>query len=193
MEFAIGVYGRRPKKKVAENGDGGRMRDWLEWLRVVPWGIHDHLVYLKRTYPEIPPIYITENGVSDKNNCNLMPLQACHDTTRVRYHQDHLANVLKAIRKDKVNVRGYLVWSWCDNFEWTEGYTIRFGIIYIDFKNNLTRYPKDSTVWFAKFLKSKKKKSPFPPHSWIWFMSNKRQLEDNGENETQKWLKVAKA
>ncbi|KAG8379125.1 hypothetical protein BUALT_Bualt07G0055600 [Buddleja alternifolia] len=158
------------------------------WLTVVPWGIYEHLVYLKHTYPEIPPIYITENGCSDKNDSNLTALQACDDTTRLKYHQDHLFNILKAIKHDNVDVRGYFVWSWCDNFEWAEGYTSRFGITYIDYMNNLTRYPKTSAKWLAHFLKSKKKSNwprPLPlPHS------KKRQSESNAENETEKRLKA---
>ncbi|KAI3454619.1 hypothetical protein Pfo_011282 [Paulownia fortunei] len=67
------------------------------WLTIVPWGIYEHLVYLKDTYKDLPPIYITENGVSDKNDFKLTAREACIDTTRVKYHQDHLANILKAI------------------------------------------------------------------------------------------------
>ncbi|KAK6148518.1 hypothetical protein DH2020_019430 [Rehmannia glutinosa] len=120
-------------------------------------------------------------GVSDKNEYKLTAREACQDTRRTRYHQDHLANVLKAIENDKVNIKGYFVWSWCDNFEWAEGYTARFGINYIDFVNNLTRYPKNSAVWFCKFLKSRKK---------LLSLSKKRQAEDNSENGTDKRSKA---
>ncbi|KAL0289666.1 UNVERIFIED_CONTAM: Beta-D-glucopyranosyl abscisate beta-glucosidase, partial [Sesamum angustifolium] len=58
--------------------------------------------------------------------------------------------------KEQVIVEGYFAWSWCDNFEWKEGYKVRFGIIYVDFNNNQTRYPKLSAMWFAKFLKARK-------------------------------------
>ncbi|KAK4437132.1 Raucaffricine-O-beta-D-glucosidase [Sesamum alatum] len=71
----------------------------LSWLWVVPKGLYDHLVYLKKTYnQDMPPLYITENGVADKNNCALTAKQACVDTIRAQYHQEHLAYLLKAIK-----------------------------------------------------------------------------------------------
>ena len=51
-----------------------------------------------------------------------------------------------------VDVRGYFAWSFLDNFEWESGYTIRFGITYVDYKNGLTRYLKSSAFWFKNFL-----------------------------------------
>ncbi|PIN18501.1 Raucaffricine beta-glucosidase [Handroanthus impetiginosus] len=168
------------------------------WLKIVPWGIYEHLVYLKKTYPELPPIYITENGtiyavlvciriyfpfqgVSDKNDFKLTAKEACVDSTRTKYHQDHLAYILKAIKEAKVDVRGYFIWSWCDNFEWVEGYKVRFGITYIDFMNNQTRYPKESAVWFAQFLKGRKKIIP---------LSTKRQIEGDSESVPEKRSKA---
>lgn len=101
--------------------------------------------------------------------------------------------MLRIFRDEHVNVKGYFVWTWCDNFEWAEGYTIRFGLVYVDFMNNLTRYPKNSAAWFAKFLKSNRK----PPFSWLpWWLqpfSAKRSVEDNGGNEPDKRLKVVEA
>ncbi|KAJ0717472.1 putative beta-glucosidase [Helianthus annuus] len=51
-----------------------------------------------------------------------------------------------------VNVTGYFVWSFMDSFEWSSGYNLRFGMIYVDYKDDLQRYPKKSAVWFRKFL-----------------------------------------
>ena len=52
----------------------------------------------------------------------------------------------------RINVKGYYVWSFLDDFEWESGYTYRFGINYIDYKNGLTRYMKHTALWFKKFL-----------------------------------------
>lgn len=52
-----------------------------------------------------------------------------------------------------MDVRGYFAWTLLDNFEWADGYTVRFGINYVDFDNGLKRYPKHSAHWFKKFLK----------------------------------------
>ncbi|KAK4388699.1 Oleuropein beta-glucosidase [Sesamum angolense] len=122
----------------------------------IPWGIYKLLKHTKETYKNLPPIYITENGVDERSNHKHTAQQACDDTMRVNYYQQHLAYVRKAI-DEHVDVRGFFAWSWCDNFEWTEGYSVRFGIMYVDFKNDLRRYPKKSALWFSKFLKGKKK------------------------------------
>lgn len=56
-------------------------------------------------------------------------------------------------RQDECDIRGYFVWSLLDNWEWNMGYTVRFGLYYVDYKNNLTRIPKDSVQWFKRFLR----------------------------------------
>lgn len=57
-------------------------------------------------------------------------------------------------RNDGCNVRGYFAWSLLDNWEWAAGYTSRFGLYFVDYKDNLKRYPKDSVTWFKQFLTS---------------------------------------
>lgn len=53
--------------------------------------------------------------------------------------------------RNGADVRGYFVWSLMDNFEWTDGYGTRFGLLYVDFQT-LERRPKLSAQWFASFL-----------------------------------------
>lgn len=48
------------------------------------------------------------------------------------------------------------MWSLLDNWEWNSGYTVRFGIYYVDYKNNLTRVPKASARWFRTLLDSER-------------------------------------
>ena len=52
-----------------------------------------------------------------------------------------------------VNLQGYFAWSLMDNFEWADGYGVRFGMIYVDYNNNQKRYPKDSIYWYSDYIK----------------------------------------
>jgi len=95
------------------------------------------------------PIEITENGAA----YNVMPDEHghVHDRKRIVWLQKHLAELSRAIR-DGVPVRAYHCWSLLDNFEWAEGYTQRFGLVYVDFKNRQQRTVKDSGKWYAKVI-----------------------------------------
>ncbi|KAK4855918.1 hypothetical protein QYF36_012288 [Acer negundo] len=113
-------------------------------------GIKQLMLYVRDKYKN-PPIYITENGIAEANNDSLPIGEARKDSMRIRYYHGHLSSILEAI-KEGVNVKGYYAWSFFDDFEWDAGYTVRFGIIYVDFKNNLKRYLKYSAYWFQRFL-----------------------------------------
>ncbi|WP_164842618.1 glycoside hydrolase family 1 protein [Actinoplanes solisilvae] len=83
------------------------------------------------------PLYVTENGIATTD-----------DTERVAYLHSHLAAVAQALAEG-VDVRGYLHWSAFDNFEWSEGYRPRFGLIAVD-RTDFTRHPKPSAHAFAR-------------------------------------------
>lgn len=51
-----------------------------------------------------------------------------------------------------VNVKGYFAWSLLDNFEWDSGSSLRFGLVFVDFKDGQKRHPKLSAEWFKNFL-----------------------------------------
>ncbi|CAA0818731.1 Beta-glucosidase 16 [Striga hermonthica] len=130
-----------------------------EWLYFVPIGIYDLLTYAKRKYND-PVIYITENGCSEKNVKNLPIHLLLADDFRIKYHQEHLAYLKLAIDTARVNVKGYVVWSILDNYEWAAGYTVRFGMYFVDYLNGLNRYPKKSAIWYMNFLNKKKLMGP---------------------------------
>ncbi|KAH9328568.1 hypothetical protein KI387_000676, partial [Taxus chinensis] len=119
----------------------------------VPFGVEKILDYIKTRYSN-PPIFISENGFGNQWNANLPFLQMLNDTFRVDYIEDTLKYIAKAIRKG-ADVRGYFVWSLLDNFEWTSGYTSKFGLYYVNYTNGLQRYPKFSAHWYGNFLKGK--------------------------------------
>ncbi|XP_008775422.3 beta-glucosidase 12-like [Phoenix dactylifera] len=136
---------------VVRNGQLIGPRAASDWLNIYPRGIRDLLLYTKARYNN-PIIYITENGVSEFNNGTLSLEEALKDNTRVEFYRHHLLYVQRAIREG-ADVRGYFAWSLLDNFEWVDGYTVRFGINYVDYKDGLKRYPKSSALWFGSFLK----------------------------------------
>ncbi|KAI3846236.1 hypothetical protein MKX03_002802 [Papaver bracteatum] len=122
------------------------------WLHVYPQGMKSLLHYTKRKYKN-PIIYITENGISEKNDPTLSLKEALKDDLRITYDHSHLYQVQRAI-KEGVDVRGYFAWSLIDNFKWNAGYTVRFGINFVDYKDGLLRrYPKSSSLWFKNFLR----------------------------------------
>lgn len=125
-----------------------------------------------------PMIYVTENGVSEKMLCT----DLCDDW-RMKYYKDYINEMLKGkticstcditikffrsdrLRssvlfylpaiKDGVNVKGYTAWSFLDNFEWDEGFSERFGLFYVDFRNkNKPRYPKASVQFYKRLISS---------------------------------------
>ncbi|KAL5567252.1 hypothetical protein UlMin_030416 [Ulmus minor] len=122
-----------------------------DWLSVYPEGFYNILLYTKNKYHN-PLIYITENGIDEFNNPKLSLKEALIDKQRVDYYYRHLSYLKKAI-KDGVDVKGYFAWSLLDNFEWGSGYTVRFGINFVDYENGQKRYPKLSAHWFKNFLK----------------------------------------
>lgn len=115
---------------------------------ITPEVMHYGVVNLYRRYGV--PVYITENGLSCNDAISLDG--QVHDPGRIDFLRRYLAELAKAIREG-VPVRGYLHWSFLDNFEWTSGYDERFGLIYVDYPT-LRRVPKDSAHWFGQVIDS---------------------------------------
>ena len=118
----------------------------VPWLQTYPEGFRSLLGYLWKTYNV--PIFVTENGFAVKDENKLSPADAVNDKDRVEYYRGYTRALLEAINLDGVDVRSYFAWSFLDNFEWTEGYQVRFGVTYVDY-NTQERFPKES----SKFLK----------------------------------------
>ncbi|KAM6567652.1 hypothetical protein CsatA_026780 [Cannabis sativa] len=116
------------------------------WLYSYPKGMENIVMYTVKKFNN-PVIYITENGYSELNTGKFSK----HDNNRIKYFVDHLSSLQRAIKRG-ANVKGYFAWSLLDNFEWADGYTIRFGIVYVDYNHGLTRRLKDSATWFKQLL-----------------------------------------
>eukprot|EP00897_Mesotaenium_endlicherianum_P009488 jgi/Mesen1/8568/ME000497S07982 len=125
------------------------------WLYVVPKSIHDIVIYLSQRYRNFP-LFITENGVSDSGDTSVPLATSLCDAQRVNFYKNYLTWLARAI-KEGANVQGYFAWSLLDNFEWSQGFTQRFGIIYVNFTDPARpRYPKASALWWKKFLHPRK-------------------------------------
>lgn len=114
---------------------------------VEPRGLTDILVRLRDEYTKVP-LYVTENGAAQHDYRG--PDGAVHDPGRVAYLQSHIGAVRDAIDQG-VDVRGYFVWSLMDNYEWSLGYSMRFGITWVDYPTG-ERVPKDSYRWYQKVI-----------------------------------------
>ncbi|CAL1372624.1 unnamed protein product [Linum trigynum] len=131
------------------NGFPMGKRGDLGWQYVYPQGMEKMVTYFKDRYNNVPMI-ISENGYGEMNSPMLTTGDFLNDVRRVEYMSGYLESLMAAIRKG-ADVRGYYAWSLLDNFEWTNGYTQRFGICHVDYVT-LKRTPKLSAKWFKGFI-----------------------------------------
>ncbi|MRS05188.1 glycosyl hydrolase family protein, partial [bacterium] len=115
---------------------------------IYPQGLFDLLQKVNDTYHPAK-ILITENGAS----YSYAPdnFGKIEDPKRIEYIDMHLQVIARAIQAG-IPVKGYFVWSFMDNFEWTHGYSQRFGLVYVDYKTQ-KRTPKTSAYWYGKVIK----------------------------------------
>ncbi|WP_028225122.1 GH1 family beta-glucosidase [Paraburkholderia ferrariae] len=130
----------------------GVERTQMGW-EVYPDGLRDLLIGFHREYPDLPPLYITENGMA--SNDRVIDGEV-DDRQRIAFLKRHLAAVDAAI-KAGVDVRGYFVWSLLDNFEWAFGYERRFGVVHVDYDTQ-RRTPKRSAERLARFIASRRER-----------------------------------
>lgn len=116
------------------------------------WEVHPDSFYrlLNRLHFEyrMPQIFITENGCSypegpDENG-------RVHDQRRINYLHSHIHAMRRAMQNG-APIAGYLQWSLMDNYEWAEGYSQRFGMVYVDYATQ-QRFPKDSALWYHDLI-----------------------------------------
>jgi beta-glucosidase len=126
----------------------GHPRSGVGWQPITP----DAHYYGPRFFHERYglPLFITESGLSTRDQVFLDG--KVHDTQRVDYLHRVLLELRRAIAEG-VPVRGYMAWSLLDNFEWHEGYSQRFGLVYVDYRSQ-RRIPKDSFHWYRQVIAS---------------------------------------
>jgi len=133
---------------------GAALEEYGEERTDMGWGIDAEGLYLTlrdlgNQYPSLP-IYVTESGASFPD---IVEDGKVHDQRRIHYLAQHLEQTLQA-RATGVDVRGYFVWSLMDNFEWTKGYSNRFGLYYVDYSTQ-KRIAKDSARWYQQVISSR--------------------------------------
>jgi beta-glucosidase len=137
---------------VRANGVWQRHHTYTEtgW-EVYPQGLADALLSVKRLYGDIP-LYVTENGAAFYDPPAAGP-DGIQDPLRVDYLREHLRVVHRLI-SDGLDLRGYFAWSLLDNFEWSLGYSKRFGIVHVDYATQ-RRTPKASARFYAEVIRTK--------------------------------------
>ena len=144
-------------------------------------------------YPDLPPVFITEGGASFEDvvvqpvgaNQRIIPderrlrtlgladqardvVRRLADGRRLRYLADHIGTALEATRPggaaEAIDLRGYYVWSFMDNFEWSAGYKQPFGLVHVDFDTQV-RTPKASYYWLQEVIAARSAASAGEPGS----------------------------
>ncbi|MCC6682940.1 MAG: beta-glucosidase [Phycisphaeraceae bacterium] len=143
--YPTGNGGMAEDQRVMLSDDPSWTKTAMNW-NVVPWGCSKLLYWIDRRYGH-PPIYITENGSAwheDSRNTQI------NDSERISYLRDYIGACAEAIHSG-VDLRGYFAWSLMDNFEWTRGYNMKYGLFRLD-PHTLERQPKSSADFYAKLI-----------------------------------------
>jgi beta-glucosidase len=127
---AIRVEFRAPPGARGDNG----------WA-IAPEGLERALRDTAARLPGVP-LVVTENGLAD-----------ARDDRRPAFVRDHLASLDRALHDGALDVRGYYHWSLTDNFEWLEGYRMRFGLVAIRYDEGLAREPRPSARVYADAIR----------------------------------------
>ncbi|ESO98170.1 hypothetical protein LOTGIDRAFT_239074 [Lottia gigantea] len=119
--------------------------DTTYYGQAAPSGLRKMLNWIKKKYNNIN-VYITENGASDTTG-------TIQDEYRIGYMRNYTNEALKAITLDSCNLKGYMVWSLMDNFEWTSGFSVKYGLYHVDFTNpDRPRSAKSSVTFYKKLI-----------------------------------------
>jgi beta-glucosidase len=119
------------------------------------WEVHPEsltrvLLWVKQRYGNIP-LYITENGAAFQDPPTA-PRGGIDDPLRVEYYRQHLRAAHAALQAG-VDLRGYFAWSLLDNYEWSSGYSKRFGLVHVDFETQ-SRTPKSSARFYTEVIRT---------------------------------------
>jgi beta-galactosidase len=90
------------------------------------------------------PLYITEHGIADEQ-----------DKLRSKFIKDHLKLLEEVVNQKKIDLRGYFHWALTDNYEWAEGFKMKFGLFSVD-KTTKQRNMRKSALTLKKIINERK-------------------------------------
>ena len=126
-------------KTIYRDPDAAEAITEIGWT-IDPHGFHEILTEAARRYAM--PIYVLENGTCDS---------AADDVTRQKYLVEHVRELWLAMQ-DGADIRSYMQWSLIDNFEWTEGFDARFGLVAVDYEHGFQRTPRPSAALYGEII-----------------------------------------
>lgn len=145
VEVAVGSDGKAFQKLPRSSG---YPCSTVDWLVMTPEALYWGPKFFYERYKK--PIMITENGMC---NTDWVSLDGkVHDPQRIDFLHRYL-RLLKQAAVEGVPVDGYFIWTLTDNFEWAEGYSKRYGLVYVDFESQ-KRVLKDSAYWYRDVISS---------------------------------------
>ena len=118
----------------------------IEWEQIIPESLYYGSKFLYGRYKR--PVLVSENGMCDNTGADKGEVR---DIRRCRYIEKYFSSLMKA-RKEGADIKGYLYWSLFDNFEWSRGYSKRFGLVYLPFPDT-ARIKKDSFYFYKDLVK----------------------------------------
>jgi len=126
---------------LGREAESSREREKPLWKNYLGWEIYPQGLYraLKDISRYKLPLIVTENGICTND-----------DTERVRFIKEHIDALLTA-RREGIPVFGYLYWSLLDNFEWSDGYAPRFGLVGVDYKTQ-ERTIRQSAFFLSRYI-----------------------------------------
>ncbi|SFI42743.1 GH1 family beta-glucosidase [Halpernia frigidisoli] len=155
----LNVYNPTHLIEAADNKDGYKVIPFAKsfptttskWELIAPEALYWATKHVKDIW-NVNEMYITENGsssIDEKTADNKI-----YDTDRISFLRNYLTQLQRAT-SEGVPVKGYFYWSLMDNFEWTSGYSVTFGLYNVDFKTQ-RRYPKMSANYFKEVATNNK-------------------------------------
>ncbi|REJ28815.1 glycoside hydrolase family 1 protein [Caldibacillus debilis] len=129
---------------------GRKMNPYRGW-EIYEKGIYDIMVNLKENYGNIE-CYVSENGMGVQDEERFIRDGMIHDDYRIEFIKGHLIWLHKAIREG-CNVKGYHLWTFMDNWSWTNAYKNRYGLVSVDLRTK-KRTPKKSAWWFKSLAEN---------------------------------------